>query len=163
MSFLYVSANGRCVRAKIDEPARQCTASFGVRQSSHIGARAFLTMVLTMRPPLRRAAADSRWPGPFAPLHTSHVRCLRSFSLLLSSLALRGFLVSRVKFTNPYGAPRASNESSLSLSPTVFRVLFSSYSRSLCLFYSLFISILFVLIFFSFTFKRQCHDKFAFS
>lgn len=65
----------------------------------------------------------------------------RTLSSLFLSPALfsrpRGFLVSRVKFTNPYGAPRASNEPFfLSLSSTVFLVLhlFLSLSRSLCSF-----------------------------
>lgn len=71
-------------------------------------------------------------------------------SLFLSRALFSGFLVSRVKFTNPYGTPRASNELPLlSLSSTVFLILylFLSLSRSLCsLFYFLFISTLFVLI-----------------
>lgn len=55
----------------------------------------------------------------FAPLHTSHV--LSFYLVLHLSLSLFrspcGSLARKVKFTNPYGAPRASNErSSFSLS-----------------------------------------------
>lgn len=155
----------RSIWTKTDELLRAPMCSiFGARQSSHIGARTFLTMVLTMRPPRpRRAApqgpaAGSRWPEPFAPLHTSHVLCLRSFSLLLSSLALLGFLVSRVKFTNPYGAPQASNESppppSLSLLLSiVFCVHFSFYSRFVFFILYLFLYFL-ILAFFPICFRK---------
>lgn len=133
--------SGHC--AETDQIQRQCTAaSLGARQSSHISYRCsrisdYGSDYETAAPQGRRTG--SRWPGPFAPLRTSHVLCLCSFSLSLSSLTLRGFLVSRVKFTNPYGAPRASNES-LFLSSTVFLVLHLFLLFALFVFYISFIS-----------------------
>lgn len=107
---------------------RQYTEFLGARQSSHIGARAFLTMVLTMRPP---PAADGRGLLRLCTLPTYSVFAL-SHSCSLFSVALRGFLVSRVKFTNPYGAPRVSNEPSLSHRPFFVFSISLSFALSLC-------------------------------
>lgn len=120
---------------------RQCIAFLGARQSSHIGARAFLTMVLTMRPP---PAADGRDLLRLCTLPTYSVFA-PSHSCSLFSVALRGFLVSRVKFTNPHGAPRVSNEPSLSHRPFFAFSIFLPFALSLPF---LFISIFFVLILF---------------
>lgn len=119
-AFLYASTNestrpGHCVET--DElRANVHTASLRV----HVN---LLVSVLTRISDYETAALQGRRRQQMAGAFCASAHFPRtlsslflSLSLLLSSLVLRGFLVSRVKFTNPYGAPRVSNEpASLSL------------------------------------------------
>lgn len=103
----------------------------------------------SMRPPFlqsRRCRRQQMAGASFAPLHFPRTLLLPSALSFSLSFALLVAL-SRVKFTNPYGAPRASNErSSLSFSISFFLLIyiyiifFFSTCICFCFLYFLFIN-----------------------